>query len=98
MAHGLHSTHVVRDASTAATRFVGSRRSARRRGAISQRNRRAFTLVELAVVVVIVGILAMLAVVSYRKLIGSSHTALLRPRELLRTQQPTRVASWVTQD
>ncbi len=72
MAHGLHSTRVVRDASTAATRFVGSRRSARQQNVVAQRG---FTLVELAVVVVIVGILAMLAVVSYRKLISSSHTA-----------------------
>jgi type IV pilus assembly protein PilA len=36
---------------------------------------RGFTLVELMIVVVIVGVLAMMAVVGYRKLINSSHTA-----------------------
>jgi type IV pilus assembly protein PilA len=36
--------------------------------------RRAFTLVELMIVVAIVSILAMLAVVGYSKLVGSAHT------------------------
>jgi prepilin-type N-terminal cleavage/methylation domain-containing protein len=35
---------------------------------------RGFTLIELAVVVVIVGVLSVLAVVGYRKMIDSSHT------------------------
>lgn len=68
MAHGLQSTRIVRDASPAATCFAKWRRP-------SAASQRGFTLVELAVVVVIVGILAMLAVVAYRKLIGSSRTA-----------------------
>jgi type IV pilus assembly protein PilA len=42
---------------------------------VTTRNRRGFTLIELMVVVVIVGILATLAVVGYRKLIQSSHVS-----------------------
>ncbi len=37
--------------------------------------RRAFTLVELMIVVAIVSVLAMLAVVGYSKLVGSAHTS-----------------------
>jgi len=66
MAHALQSTRIVRDATLARFDKCGARRVASQRG---------FTLVELAVVVVIVGILAMIAVVAYRKLISSSRTA-----------------------
>jgi len=41
----------------------------------SRSNQEAFTLIELMTVVVIVGVLSTLAVVGYRKLILSSHTA-----------------------
>lgn len=37
--------------------------------------RRGFTLVEMIIVVLIVGVLAMLAVVGFRRLVGSAHTA-----------------------
>jgi type IV pilus assembly protein PilA len=42
---------------------------------IARSTRRGFTLVELMIVVAIVGVLALMAVVGYRKLINSSHTA-----------------------
>jgi type IV pilus assembly protein PilA len=41
----------------------------------SRPSRRAFTLVELMIVVVIVGILSTLAVVGYRKMVAQSHSA-----------------------
>jgi type IV pilus assembly protein PilA len=42
---------------------------------VAQRHSRGFTLIELMIVVVIVGILATLAVVGYRKLVQSSHVS-----------------------
>jgi type IV pilus assembly protein PilA len=39
------------------------------------RSKRGFTLIEMMIVIVIVGVLAMLAVVGYRKLILTSHTS-----------------------
>jgi type IV pilus assembly protein PilA len=42
---------------------------------VTSRGTRAFTLVEMMIVVGIVGILAMLAVVGYRKLVQSSHVS-----------------------
>lgn len=53
------------------TKCVPSNRPAPR----TRQRERGLTLVELMVVVVIVGVLATLAVVGYRKLITSSHTA-----------------------
>ncbi len=41
----------------------------------SRRSSRAFTLVELSIVVVIVGLLATLAVVGYRRIVTSAHSA-----------------------
>ena len=42
---------------------------------VSPKRQRGFTLIEMMVVVIIVGILALLAVVGYRKLISSSHVS-----------------------
>src|SRR5260370_7461193 len=42
---------------------------------VVNRHRRGFTLVEMMIVVVIVGVLATLAVVGYRKLVNSSHVS-----------------------
>jgi type IV pilus assembly protein PilA len=46
-----------------------------RRNAVTKRRPAGFTLVELMVVVVIVGVLALLAVVGYRKLVQSAHVS-----------------------
>ncbi len=54
---------------------------------VGSRRARGFTLVEMMVVVVIVGVLATLAVVGYRKIIQSSHVA-----EATNTVQSIRVA------
>jgi type IV pilus assembly protein PilA len=42
---------------------------------VSPKRQRGFTLIEMMVVVIIVGILALLAVVGYRKLVSSSHVS-----------------------
>jgi prepilin-type N-terminal cleavage/methylation domain-containing protein len=42
---------------------------------VAKRHPRGFTLIEMMIVVVIVGVLAMLAVVGFRKLVQSSHVS-----------------------
>jgi len=70
MAHGLHFDPAVEPRPLCASGDRTLARDLRRRA-----RQRGFTLIEMAIVVIIVAILSVLAVVGYRKIILSSHTA-----------------------